>query len=315
MRKVGELIITAWESSTGTRIERVPLSYELAGAPLGEAPIVLVNHALTGNSHVAGPDGWWAELIGPGQAIDTERYTILCFDIPGNCYHTEPLPEPNLFTLREVAELMLQGLKMLGIQSLHAIIGASMGGALVWQIAHLAPSLANLVIPIACDYRASDWLLGQTLVQRLLLESEHPLYAARIHGMLCYRTPESINQRFGGEQIAKGEEGETKPKVLDWLEYHGRQLESRFSLDAYKVMTHLTETIHVTDHATALRSIEGEIHMISIDSDLLFPHSEAVATAEVLGVPLHTIHSIHGHDAFLMEYQQLSQIINSFFHQ
>ena len=64
----------------------IDLSYQLFGRPLHTAPVVLVNHALTGNSNVAGTEGWWSSLVGPGKCIDTDLYTVLCFNVPGNGY-------------------------------------------------------------------------------------------------------------------------------------------------------------------------------------------------------------------------------------
>lgn len=309
--KEGKIVIERFVSECGAELSNLVLTYELSGLELGTAPVVLVNHALTGNSHVAGPDGWWADLIGPSKAIPVEKYTVLCFDIPGNCFKSEPLPSPDVLNLRDVAKVFLLGIERLGIKKLKAIIGASMGGALVWQLAYLSPNLSEIIIPIACDFIARDWLLAQTEIQKILLNgSENPLHSARIHGMLCYRTPESINKRFKGERTERGEH-----KVVDWLHFHGRRLQERFSMNAYDAMTHLTETIHVADNADELRIIKSRILIISIDSDLLFPHSFAIDTAATLSADIQTISSIHGHDAFLMEYQQLSSIISPVFNE
>lgn len=298
------LHIPHFTTHKGVELQEVELSYEVAGRPLGSAPIVLVCHALTGNSSVAGPDGWWASLIGEGKAIDTHRYTIISFNIPGNGYDGRVLYDYDTFDVRDVAKLFIEGLLQLSIHRLEIIIGASLGGALVWQIGALAPELSRYIIPIATHYKANDWLLAQTEVQRLLLEGPKPLKYARIHGMLCYRTPQSLDERFGGGKLTNG-----TPKVLDWLHYHGRVLSERFQLHAYRVMTYLTGTIAVADEAQELLPLREKVRLVSIDSDLLFPHYLAQETAVALGVPLYTIKSIHGHDAFLMAYDQLSKII------
>ncbi|MDD7438346.1 MAG: alpha/beta fold hydrolase [Bacteroidales bacterium] len=298
------LNIPRFVTHKGVELSEVELSYELAGRPLGEAPIVLVCHALTGNSSVAGPNGWWASLIGEGEAIDTNRYTILSFNIPGNCYDGRALYEFDTFDVRDVARLFVGGIEQLGIKELEVVIGASLGGGLVWQIGTIIPNRCRHLIPIASHYRANDWLLAQTEVQRLLLEGPAPLEHARIHGMLCYRTPRSLDHRFGGAKLEDG-----TPKVLDWLHYHGRVLSERFQLHAYRVMTYLTSSIAVAEDAQGLRPLRDKVHIVSIDSDLLFPHYLAVETAETMGASLHTIYSEHGHDAFLMAYDQLSKII------
>lgn len=307
--------IDEFTSERGQQYNGFSLSYEVAGCPLGTAPIVLVNHALTGNSSVAGEQGWWGSLIGPGKAIDTIRYTIFAFNIPGNGYDGGVYSDPEQFTLCDVAHLFVKGLQKLGISALDAIIGASMGGALTWQMAYLYPTLARRIFPIACDYKASDWLIAQTYVQQLILaHSNDPLRDARVHAMLCYRTPPSLNQRFGEQSNPQSGRAE----IIEWLTYHGTRLSERFTLSAYQVMTYLTATIRVCSTVSELAAIKSAIHLVSIDSDLLFTHDRSVELYRELSrlkpdTTLSTLHSIHGHDAFLMEYEQLNRIIAPYF--
>lgn len=313
---LGQVTLSDFTNWRGESIPSLTLTYQVAGPALGTVPIVLVCHALTGNSAVAGPEGWWAKLIGPGQTIDTTRYTILSIDIPGNEYAgSAPLDDPSLLSVRDVARLWLLVLRELRVDHLYALIGPSLGGGIAWQIAALEPTLAEHLFPIATDYKASDWLLAQTEVQRLILDhSDHPIHDARVHAMLTYRTPESLIGRFEGKTTDSG-----LPRVLDWLDYHCRTLEGRFSLSAYRVMTFLTSTIHVADREIELARIASEIHIVAIDSDRLFPYFIARETIEGLRcsskerAELHTIVSDHGHDAFLIEYDQLCRIMSPFF--
>lgn len=308
------LQIKYFTTHRGEVCDTVRLSYQVAGPQLGTAPIVLVCHALTGNSYVA-EAGWWGSLIGKGRTIDTERYSILAFDVPGNAYEGIETDDAERFDCEDVARLFLLGLEYLGITSLHTIIGASLGGGVAWTIARLAPTLAGQLIPVATDYRASDWLLAQTLVQeRILQHSREPLKDARIHAMLCYRGPESLNDRFRGQSTRQA----GKYDIISWLEYHADTLEARFKLSAYRVMTYLTKTIKATEQVADLASIQSAIHIVSITSDLLFPHSRAVALYDELSqyktdLSLETIHSDLGHDAFLIEYPQLSQLLQAYF--
>ena len=310
-REIRFLTIPGYITGDGEELRDFDLSLEIAGSESESAPYILVCHALTGNSSVAGPEGWWGDLIGPGRTIDTNFYRVISIDIPGNCHLLPPLSRPDLLSLHDVARLHLIALEKIGVTHLKAIMGPSMGGALAWQIAALAPKLSELLIPIASDYLASEWLLAQTEVQKLLLESStSPLYAARIHGMLCYRTPESMLERFQGRCGDKG--------MVGWLRYHGHLLEGRFSEDAYRVMTHLTSDIHVADDVSGLLHIESDIHVVAIDSDMLFPISRAVNTVKELNrygksAALHILSSPHGHDAFLMEYEKLSEILAPLF--
>ena len=313
---LGQVTLSDFTNWRGESIPSLTLTYQVVGPALGTAPIVLVCHALTGNSAVAGPEGWWAKLIGPGQTIDMTRYTILSIDIPGNEYAgSAPLDDPSLLSVMDVARLWLLVLRELRVDHLYALIGPSLGGGIAWQIAALEPTLAEHLFPIATDYKASDWLLAQTEVQRLILDhSDCPIHDARVHAMLTYRTPESLIGRFGGKTTDSG-----LPRVLDWLDYHGRTLEGRFSLSAYRVMTFLSSTIHAAESEKELTRIASDIHLVAIDSDRLFPYFIARETIERLRssgkerAELHTIVSDHGHDAFLIEYDQLCRIMSPFF--
>ena len=289
----------------------IPLSYQLFGKDLFSAPIVLVNHALTGNSDVSGEKGWWKKLIGEGGAIDTKKYTILCFNIPGNGYDDFFIDDYEDFTTSDIANIFLQGLKILNIKSLHTIIGGSLGGGIGWEMLVKNPNLAEIFIPIACAFKTHDWLHAQCLVQKFLLnQNDEPLQKARIHAMLCYRTPESLNDRFQNKYNQEKQRLESE----DWLIYHGKALNERFSLKSYKVMNHLLMNINADE--CQLEKIQARMHMISVDTDLFFPASEIRMCFKRLkekkkNVFYHEINSIHGHDAFLMEYEQLNTIIKN----
>jgi len=289
----------------------IPLSYQLFGKDLFTAPIILINHALTGNSEVSGEKGWWKQLVGENQIVDTDQYTVLCFNIPGNGYDDFLIEDYEDFTPSDIAAIFLKGLETLHIKNLYAIIGGSLGGGIAWEMLAKQPDLAEIFIPIACDYRTHDWLHAQCLVQKFLLnDKEEPLQKARIHAMLCYRTPQSLNDRFQNQYNKEKQRLESE----DWLVYHGNALNERFSLKAYKLMNHLLMNINADE--TALENIQARMHMISVDTDLFFPASEIRMCFENLkeknkDVSYHEIQSIHGHDAFLMEYQQLNNIIKN----
>lgn len=287
----------------------IPLSYQLFGKELFSAPVILINHALTGNSDIAGEKGWWKKLIGKNQVIDTDQYTVLCFNIPGNGYDDFFIENYEDFSAADVAEIFLKGLDVLNIKKLHAIIGGSLGGGIGWEMLTKNPQLAEIFIPIACDFKTHDWLYAQCLIQKFLLEQDkEPLQKARIHAMLCYRTPESLNGRFKNKYNKEKERLESE----DWLIYHGNALNERFSLPSYRLMNHLLMTINADE--SQLEQIEAQTHLIAVDTDLFFPASEIRMCFEKLkenknDVFYHEIRSIHGHDAFLMEYEQLNTII------
>ena len=297
------------------KILDIDLSYQLFGPQLHAAPIVLVNHAFTGNSNVTGKNGWWNSLIGENKIIDTKTFSVICFNIPGNGFDGNLIKNYQDFTPKDIATIFLQGLSLLNISKLHTIIGGSLGGSIGWEMLAINHDVAENFIPIACDYKTSDWLHAQCLVQQFLLDQPNqPLQKARVHAMLCYRTPASLNERFKNEI-------HPQKKILnshDWLNFHGEKLNERFSLDAYRFMNHLLMTIN-TDKEQ-LSKIKANIHFIGVDSDLFFPAFEMHRCRDSL-MPVksntfyHEIKSIHGHDAFLMEYGQLNQILNTIIHE
>jgi homoserine O-acetyltransferase len=297
----------------------IKLSYQLFGKSLGTAPVVLVNHALTGNSNVAGKDGWWQDLVGHDKVIDTKLYTVLAFNIPGNGFDGFVIDNYKDFVARDIANIFLIGLKELKIDKLFALIGGSLGGGIAWEMAVLNPDITEHLIPVATDWKSTDWLIANCQIQeQFLLNSRNPVHDARMHAMLCYRTPESFKERF---QRSKNEELEIF-NVESWLLHHGNKLQERFQLSAYKLMNQLLKTIDVTKNRptdfNVLENIHGNIHIVGVDSDLFFTAEENRQTHKQLAVSnpnvtYNEIHSVHGHDAFLMEYEQLEKIVEGIF--
>ena len=297
----------------------IVLSYQLFGRELHTAPVVLVNHALTGNSNLSGEGGWWAPLIGPGKCIDTNRYSVLCFNIPGNGYDGQLIDNYRDFVAADMAGIFLKGLDSLGIPSLYALIGGSLGGGIAWEMAALRPGLAQHLIPVASDWKSTDWLIANCQIQERFLEhSSNPVHDARMHAMLCYRTPESFKQRFGR---STNEELQVF-NVESWLLHHGKKLQERFQLAAYKLANQLLKTIDITrdgeERFLALQQSDTHIHIIGVDSDLFFTASESRDTYRQLAqarsnVTYGEIRSLHGHDAFLIEHEQMAQLLRPAF--
>ncbi|WP_246054305.1 MULTISPECIES: alpha/beta fold hydrolase [Antarcticibacterium] len=318
---IQKIVVKEFENSAGT-LQDIRFSYEFFGKPPGEAPIVLVNHALTGNSTVTGNTGWWEELIGEGKCIDTNFFTILAFNMPGNGYEEQDanlLHNYKEFTLGDIAGIYARALDQLGITSLYAGIGGSIGGALLWEIAALRPGLFKKIIPVATDYKASQWLRALCKVQdQILHNSAEPLKDARMHAMTFYRSPQSLEAKFGNSVTGSSSVWD----VEFWLEHHGRKLEERFKLASYKLMNHLLTTIDISkgsgDQLSAAARIEGEIHIVTVNSDRFFLPEDNWNTYVNLSLVknntyIHEIKSIHGHDAFLIENSQLKSILEPVF--
>ncbi len=304
------------------RVDRISLTYEVFGKPLHTAPIVLVNHALTGNSKVCGENGWWNGLIGENKCIDTHKYTILSFNIPGNGYDgiEENLYEDyKIFNARDIAAIFSEGLKLLKIDELHTVIGGSVGGGIAWELAALRPKLIENLVPIASDWKSTDWLKANCLVQeQILLNSKNPVHDARLHAMLIYRSPESFKLKFDRTYNTEKE----MFNVESWLFHHGTKLKQRFSLSAYKQLNYILANIDITENGSSfleiVKNIDSNIHVISVDSDMFFTMKEDKRTFEDMkkikqNISHKVITSQHGHDAFLIEYEQLSELLKDIF--
>ncbi len=308
-------------STIGGVSQEIALSYQLFGQELHSAPVVLVNHALTGNSNVTGEDGWWSALIGEGKCIDTNRYTILSFNIPGNGHDKFVIENYKDFVAGDIAHLFLLALERLEIQKLFAIIGGSLGGGIAWEMAALNPQITEHLIPVASDWKSTDWLIANCQIQeQFLVNSKQPVHDARMHAMLCYRTPESFKERF---KRSTNEELQVF-NVESWLLHHGEKLQERFQLSAYKLMNQLLKTIDVArdgdQNFEGLQNSNTNIHIIGVDSDLFFTAKENKDTFKQLAqansnVTYGEIHSLHGHDAFLLEFEQMQKLLSDVFNQ
>ncbi len=311
-----------FDLENGKKKPYIPLHYQVFGLPLGTAPIVVVNHALTGNSNVSGENGWWNDLIGDNKTIDTLHFTVVAFNIPGNGFDNNfgnLISNYQDFTIRDIARIFWEGLLYLEITDIFALIGGSLGGAIAWEMAAILPNRVQNLIPIATDWKATDWVIANVLIQdQILNNSDDPIVDARLHAMLLYRTPQSINQRF---QRVK-QDNLSIFQIENWLINHGLKLKKRFRLSSYKLMNHLLKTNDITrnrkDFLSIAKEIKANIHIISVDTDYFFITDENHDTYNQLksiknNVFFNEIHSIHGHDAFLIEFEQLSQILQPIF--
>ncbi|WP_430410080.1 alpha/beta fold hydrolase [Kordia sp.] len=320
-KSIAHITITDFFTESGAYYPSLQLSYQFFGTDNPDAPIVLVNHALTGNSEVTGENGWWKTLIGPEKCIDTNHFRVVSFDIPGNGFlkESELIKNYKDFVARDIAKIFIRGLEHLKINTLFAAIGGSLGGGIAWEIAILEPNLIQNLIPIASDWKSSDWLIANCFLQERILEnSNQPIQDARIHAMLCYRTPFSLKTKFQRTRNTEKNIFNTE----SWLLHHGEKLQTRFQLAAYKLMNRLLKTIDITRGREPLEkvvpTISSTIHIISITTDVFFTADENRETYERLkhiksNIYYDEIDSIHGHDAFLIEYEQLSLLLKNIF--
>ena len=319
MAEIKTISILDFKTHSGAVFDSIKLYYQQFGKQIGTAPVVLVNHSLTGDSKLTGEGGWWNEMIGSDKIIDTNRYTVLGFNIPGNGVMDQTFSNPEDFHAGDIAFLFLKGLNALDVKFLHALIGGSIGGGIAWEMIAIAPKLCKFLVPVAADWKANDWIIANTFLQnRILKNSKKPLEDARIHAMLTYRTPQSFDSRFGR---TKNQELEVY-NIESWLMYHGDKLAKRFKLKAYQMMNHLLASVNIEREGKSvediIKKINAEIHLIAIDSDLFFTPGEDRKTFEIgkkikKNIFYHELTSIHGHDAFLIENEKMAQILAKIF--
>ena len=301
-------------------------------APLPDLRTVLLVHALTGSAQAGGPDGWWDPLIGPGRAIDPADFRIVCFNNLGSCYGSsgpgvEGFPtganvEP---TSLDLARAIILALDKVGIVRVHLTTGGSLGGMITLALAALAPERFERILPIATSVTASAWVVGWNHVAReiLRLDPGYPnkvgrgLEIARQLAMLTYRAEPGLDARQ--PRPARARCGESGYPVQSYLEHQGRKLRNRFAARAYELQ------LSAMDHHDLLVPLPGETEpaisrvrasalVVDVDSDQLFTPAQADGLARQLRragarVERATVQSIHGHDAFLMEWETLGPIL------
>jgi len=326
------------ELECGTVLEDVQVAYRTWGRPTTAADnAVVVCHALTGS---ADADLWWGELIGPGRALDTERDFIICCNVLGSCYGstgpTSPGPKANEWwgggfpavTVRDMVEVQRRLLNALGVARVRLVIGGSLGGmqALEWV---LLDDRVEAAVVIAASARHSAWCIAQSEAQRAAIaadsrwrggryEPNRPpasgLAAARMMAMCSYRSPTSLEDRFG-----RATDGGDGFRVSSWLSHHGNDLVARFDANSYVCLTRAMDRHDVGRGrggvARSLGSVRAPTLVVSIDSDGLYPPLEQQELANLIpAAELHTLRSPHGHDGFLIETDQLEHCVRNFRH-
>ncbi|MFD4902416.1 homoserine O-acetyltransferase [Streptomyces sp. NPDC058411] len=338
---------------SGATLPAVRLAYETWGrrAPDG-SNAVLVLHALTGDSHAAGPAGpghpsagWWDALIGPGRALDTDRWFVVAPNVLGGCQgSTGPSSRrpdgahwggdfPYL-TIRDQVAAEAQLADALGIGRWAAVIGGSMGGmrALEWAVSRpeRTGSLLVLAAPSASSAEQIAW--GSTQIAAIRsdpgwrgggyhdappgLGPHQGLGLARRIAHVTYRSEPELAARFGrraqpGELPSLG----GRYQVESYLDHHAAKLVRRFDAGSYVV---LTEAMNAHDVgrgrggvARALRRADMPALIAGIDSDRLYPPAQQAETAALLpgADGLRIVESPYGHDGFLIETDQVGSLV------
>jgi len=336
---------------SGARLPGVTLAYETWGTlDESRSNAVLVLHALTGDSHAAGPAGpghptagWWGPLIGPGAAVDTDRWFVVSPNVLGGCQGTtgpsSASPDgtswgsrfPRL-TIRDqvAAEALLAD--HLGIDRWAAVVGGSMGGmrVLEWCVGHPDRVARAAVLAVGAAATAEEIALCSVQCRAIRLDPDFrggdyygagraPLAGmelARGIGQISYRTEAEFDQRFG-----RRPQGEEDPlaggqfAVESYLSYQGEKLASRFDPNSYLVLSEAMNNHDVGRGrggvTAALARVTAHVEVAGINSDRLYPLALQQELARLLpgGRRCTVIESEFGHDGFLLEVDQAGVVL------
>lgn len=292
------------------------------GAPLtSSVPTVLLVHALTGDARAGGEHGWWAPLIGLGKPLDPSRMRLLCFNNLGSNYgSTGPLDEgwpadASLTTLDQARALWL-ALDALGVETLHLAAGGSLGGMILLAMAALRPHGIERLLPLAATAFSTAWLIGFNHVQRqvIALDPKRGLEVARQLAMLTYRAEPGL-------EVTQARTLPPKPgargayRVEGYLEHLGESLSARFETVPYLTLLDAMDShdlVHQAPNLSTLRQRKALV--VDIDTDVLYTPAQVAALSTLLSeagntVERATLKSLHGHDAFLIEWEQLAPLV------
>lgn len=310
---------------SGRILEPYDITYETYGELNDDkSNVVVVCHALTGSHHCAGiyedetKAGWWDGLIGPGKAIDTDKYFVVCSNVIGSCFgSTGPMsmqhPHHDYYrykfpvvTIKDMVKAQRILFDRLNIHRVHAIIGGSMGGMQALQFAIHYPNFADKIISMAATYATQPWAIAfNKVAQESILKDPDfkqgyydpeiikeqglsGMAVGRMAGHISFLSHESMVSKFGREYKRTDGLYELfgKFQVESYLEYNGYNFTKWFDPLAY---LYITKAINIFDLsrdfdslAEALKKITAKIHLISFRDDMLFKNIEMKKIADTL---------------------------------
>jgi homoserine O-acetyltransferase len=321
---------------SGKSLPELEIAYHTYGNFVpGKSKVVWVCHALTASSDVF---DWWKGLFGTTDFYNPDEYFIVCDNILGSFYGTTGAASINpetgktyflsfpLITVRDMVKAKQLLAAHLGIDKIHTVIGGSLGGqqAIEWSI--LEPERIEHLITIATSALHSPWGIAFRESQRMALETDptfrteslsagqNGMKTARAIALLSYRNYHAYRQSQSEETNEKTDNF----RASSYQNYQGEKLVKRFNSHVYWYLSKAMDTHNVgrgrKSVVDALASVKAKTLSVGITSDILFPPNEQLFLAEhIPGAEFREIDSLYGHDGFLLETKQLTQIINNFY--
>ena len=309
----------------GGRLDAAVVAYETYGKLNNEkSNAILICHALSGDAHAAGwhkgeeKPGWWDIIIGPGKAMDTDKFFVICSNVLGGCKGTTGPSSLNpktgkpygldfpFITLKDMVDVQKRLLDHLGIDKLFAVIGGSFGGMQVLQWCVSYQEMVRLAVPIATSAYSSPQQIAFNEVGRKAITSDpdwhngdyygrtppaRGLSLARMIGHITYLSDELMHQKFGRRLQGKTRFGfdlaSLDFQVESYLRYHGDAFVKRFDANSYLYITKAIDYFDLTKNgnlslAEAFKGTGTKFLVISISSDWLYPSYQCKEIADAL---------------------------------
>ena len=317
-----ELALDPFTSISGKVLTGLRLRYRVIGDERAARANgwILIFHALTGSAEV---EQWWGPLIGPGRALDTTRHAILAANLLGSCYgstgprewrevHAEPFPE---LTPGDLALAHVPLLERLGVERLALVTGGSLGGMVALEWGRRSPVPVGRLVVFAAPAATSAQAIAWNAAQRMAIEADPVagLAAARAIAMITYRSAAEFAARFGRESSRMP----GRFDVDHYLRRQGDKIVARFDADSYLSLMRAMDLHDVGELGEAARETAervGDLVGVGVDSDILYAAGEVrhwVDAYRSAGAPARyrEIASLYGHDAFLIEWDQVERVL------
>lgn len=325
-------------TESGVTLHQPPIAYHAWGK-LNKAKdnVILVCHAFSGSSNV---EEWFPGLFYDNGIFDPDRHFMLCINNPGSCYGSvnpwSVNPESGtpyqadfpVFTIRDIVRFQQVLLDHLGISGIELVLGPSMGGMIALEFAIMDTRIRRGCF-MGMGKAHSPWAIAFSHAQRMAIYAdehwnngwyspEHPpvkgLAAARAMAMVSYRTPQNYQQKFGRHL----QTGKSQFQIESYLEYQGQKLVNRFDALSYVYLTKSMDTHDVARDRGTFEEVLGKLTIpvlvLGMDSDQLYPTYEQKELARLIPNARYAeLYSPYGHDAFLIEFDQLNQLLANFF--